>query len=88
MVFGICLFFSPITTLIGYIPLVGGFISGVLFWAIFIAALIICLPIFIIVLSIAWLRYRPKIGLIILGIGLAILAVVLIVSKTRSGSNQ
>jgi uncharacterized membrane protein len=72
MVAGICLFFSPITTILGYIPLVGGFISGVATIAIFIGAVLLCIPLFLIALSLAWLRFNPKIGLAILGVGLII----------------
>lgn len=88
MVASVCMFFSPITILIGYIPLVGGFISTVLSWAIFIAALIVCLPIFIIVLSAAWLRYHPKVGLVILGVGLAVLAAILIINHSKGGGGS
>ena len=84
MVGGICLFFSPITSLIGYIPLVGGFISGVLFFAILLAALIICIPLFLIAVSIAWLRFHPKVGLILIGIALVILGIILAINFTQN----
>lgn len=74
MVLGICLFFSPITTILGYIPLVGGFVSGIVGFAIFIGAVLFCIPMFVIALSLAWLRFHPKIGLVILSVGLIILA--------------
>lgn len=72
MVIGICLFFSPITTILGYIPLVGGFVSGIASFAIFIGAVIICIPLFIMALSIAWLVYHPKVGLMILSAALIV----------------
>ena len=72
MVLGICLFFSPITTILGYIPLVGGFVSGVASFAIFVGAVLICIPLFLITVSLAWLRFHPKVGLVILGIGLVL----------------
>lgn len=87
MVISICLFFSPITTLLGYIPLLGGLLSTVVSWAIFIAALIICLPIYLLVTSIAWLRYHPKVGIAILLIGGAILAVILIINSKKADSS-
>ena len=80
MVAGICLFFSPITTILGYIPLVGGFISGIAGFAIFIGAVLVCIPLFLIALSLAWLRFHPKIGCLILSIGLAIFAIFWITS--------
>ena len=86
MVFSITLFFSPITTIIGYIPLVGGFISGVLFFAILLAALLVCIPLFLIATSIAWLRFRPKIGFIIIGIAVIVLAIILVINSTSGNS--
>ena len=85
LVASICLFFSPITTLIGYIPLVGGFISGVLFFAILLGALIICIPIFFLALSIAWLRFHPKVGIVLLLIGLVVLGVILFFNFSKGG---
>jgi hypothetical protein len=73
MVLGICLFFSPIVNLLGYIPIVGGFVSGIAGFAIFIAAIILCIPLFAIAFSLAWLLYHPKIGLVILSFGLLVL---------------
>lgn len=72
MVAGICLFFSPITTLLGYIPLVGGFLSGVAGFAIFLGAVLICIPLFLMAVSLAWLRFHPVIGCGLLSVGLAI----------------
>ena len=85
MVASICLFFSPITTIIGYIPLVGGFISGVLFFAILLAAILLCIPLFFFALSIAWIRFHPKVGIVLLVIGLVVLAVILIINYTSGG---
>lgn len=73
MVLGICLFFSPITTILGYIPLVGGFVSGVASFAIFLGAVLVCIPLFLIAVSLAWLRFHPKVGLMVLVVGLVIL---------------
>ncbi len=81
MVIGICLFFSPITTIIGYVPLIGGLISGIIGFLILLAALLICIPLYILATSIAWLFYHPKVGLIILGVGIAVLAIVIILTK-------
>ena len=72
MVVGICMFFSPITTILGYIPLVGGFISGIAGFAILIGAVLVCIPLFLIALSLAWLRFHPKIGLLILSVGVVV----------------
>lgn len=78
MVFGIYLFFSPIVNLLGFIPLVGGIISGIVGFAIFLAALLISIPLYILMTAIAWLIFHPKVGFILLAIGGVILALVLI----------
>jgi len=85
MVFGICMFFSPITTILGYIPLVGGILKGTVGFIIFVAALLICIPLFIIAFSLAWLWYHPKVGAIFFGIGLLILGVIIFVNYSRKG---
>jgi hypothetical protein len=72
MVVGILLFFSPVTEILGYIPLVGGFIKGVAGFAIFVGALLACIPLFLITLSVAWVRFHPKVGVFVLLIGLLI----------------
>ena len=77
MVGGICLFFSPITTLLGYIPLIGGLLKGTLGILIFVAAVIISIPLFILAVAVSWLVFHPKVGLIILGVALAITALIL-----------
>ena len=84
MVFSICAFFFPITHLIGYVTLLGGFLSGFISLAILIAALVICLPLFLLAVAISWLVFHPKAGLILLGIGLLIAGVVsLIIYLTK-----
>lgn len=77
MVAGICIFFSPITTLLGYIPLIGGILKGTVGFAIFLAAVIICIPLFLIALAVSWLVFHPKVGLLILGGALVITGIIL-----------
>ena len=91
MVFSICAFFSPITHLLGYVPLLGGFLSGVVGLAIFIAALIICIPLFLLACSISWLIFHPKVGLILLGVGLLITGLVFLIihlTKPKDTASQ
>jgi hypothetical protein len=88
MVLAICWFFSPITTLLGYIPLLGGILKGTAGLIIFFGAVIITIPIFIITYSLAWLFYHPKVGLIILGVGLAILGGIIALSVYKNGHPQ
>lgn len=79
MVLGVYAFFSPIVDLIGEIPFVGWWMRNTASAMIFLAAVIVCIPLFLGVLSIAWLIYRPKTGLIIFGfaIGFVIVLVAL-----------
>lgn len=86
MVAGICLFFSPITTILGFIPLVGGILKGVTGFFIFVGALLICIPLWFIAFSLAWLWYHPKVGAIFLAIGLVILGVILFINFKSTGS--
>ena len=78
LVVGFVLFLSPISTLLGYIPFVGGIIKSGSFFLFLIAALLISLPVYLITLSIAWLVYHPRIGAILLIAGVVILAALLI----------
>ncbi len=88
MVIGICIFFSPITTILGFIPLVGGILKGTVGFIIFVAALLVCIPLWIIAFSLAWLFYHPKVGVIFLGIGLLILGLILFFNYSRKGDTQ
>lgn len=88
MVIGICMFFSPITTILGFIPLVGGLLKGTVGFVIFLAALIVCIPLWIIAFSLAWLWYHPKVGAIFLGIGLAILGVIIFINMRSSQASS
>ena len=86
LVCSMALFFSPISTILGFIPFVGGFIQGIVFFAIFLASLLICIPLYLLATSIAWLRFRPKVGLILVGIGLLIATVIIVINvKTGAG---
>ena len=85
MVLGIVLLFSPITTLIGYIPLVGGFLKNTITFIIFIAACLICLPIFILAVGVSWVCFHPKVGIAILVVGIIIAVVVIVLSSTSGG---
>jgi hypothetical protein len=88
MVVGICMFFSPITTILGFIPLVGGILKGTVGFVIFLAALIVCIPLWIIAFSLAWLFYHPKVGAIFLGVGLLVLGIILAINYSRKGDVQ
>jgi|688.fasta_scaffold1005309_1 hypothetical protein len=87
IVLGIYLFFSPIVELIGYIPLVGGIISGILGFAILLAAFLIAIPLYLIFTAISWLRFHLKVGLILLAIA-AVITIVIIVLNSNGGGDK
>lgn len=73
MVVGICFFFSPLVELVGYIPLVGGFLKGTASIIVFIGAFLVSIPLFSTTMGLAWLRYHPLIGAIFFAIALSFL---------------
>lgn len=81
IVLGIYLFFSPIANILGYIPLLGGILKGIVGFVIFLAALIIAIPLFILFTAIAWLVWHPKVGLILLAIAGVVLTLVLVLGR-------
>lgn len=85
MVFGVYLFFSPIVELLGYIPLVGGFLKGVTGIVVMLGALIVCLPLFFLTFSIAWMVYHPKIGIIFVLISAVLITVIVVLDQVYSG---
>lgn len=81
MVLGICLFFSPVVTLLGYIPLVGGFLKGTAGLIVCLGAILVCIPLFSITMGLAWLRYHPLIGSLFFIFSAAVLIIFSVMSK-------
>lgn len=72
-VFGHYLLFSPIITLLSWIPLVGFLLSGVLWFAAIIFALVWATLLHFLILAVSWLVYRPLFGVLMLaGVGVMI----------------
>jgi hypothetical protein len=88
MVLGMWLFFSPIANILGYIPFVGGFLKSTVGFFLFLAALIICIPLFLIAFSLAWLWYHPKVGIVIFLIAIAILVTIIVLNSKSSGDSS
>lgn len=76
-------FFSPVTAMLGYIPLVGGILRAVSTVAVMLACLLVALPVWLLFVAAAWLYYHPKVGLIVLAIGIVLLMVLIIISIKR-----
>ena len=88
IVLGLVIFFSPLTNILGYVPLIGGFLKGTVTFIVFIGfigAILVCIPFYIITFSLAWIFYHPKVGLVILGIGMAAAGVLIYLSVSKSG---
>ena len=62
-IFGFYLLFSPIIALLNWIPLVGALLSGIAAFAAFLFALVVGLTISVFVIALAWLFFRPLIGI-------------------------
>jgi len=73
---GLCLFFSPITYIVSWIPLLGNVLGSVTAFVFGLISFTIALPITLLVISLAWVWYRPKIGIVLIliacGIGAGI----------------
>lgn len=88
MTVGFCLLFTPLIDILGFVPLVGGFLKGSLALIITVGGFIICIPVWIITFSVAWTWYHPKIGLIFLGTGLTVLSAIFIYNHISNKDNH
>jgi len=69
-IFGIYLLFSPIIALLKWIPLVGWLLGGLVSVAAFIFALLVGTIISTFVIAVAWVFFRPLIGIpLLIGAG-------------------
>lgn len=81
MVVGIVMFFSYMTDILGYIPMVGGLLQSTLLLVIMLGAVIVCIPLWMITFSLAWLWYHPKVGVVFFSVGVVMLTVILIINN-------
>ena len=63
---GFYLLFSPIIALLSWIPLVGWLLGGIVAIAAILFALVVGLTISILTIAIAWVFYRPLVGILLL----------------------
>lgn len=80
LVLSIVILLSPISKVLGFIPLVGGILKGVSSLVFLLSAIIIAIPLYLVTFSIAWIVYNPRKGIIILVTGLAIFVVLVVVN--------
>lgn len=72
-VLGHYLLFSPVIKLLAWIPLVGGLISTIVAFAAFLFALVVATCLHFLILSMAWIVYRPLFGLLMLSVTVALI---------------
>lgn len=77
MILGVYFLFWPITELIGYIPIVGGWIKSEANSMILVGAIIVTIPTYVLTFGIGWVRYNPKAGLPIIVFGLICVGVLI-----------
>ena len=65
------MFFLPIMALFSWIPIIGGIFSFI----IIVISLLLTLGFSLITISIAWIYFRPVLGIMMLGVGLFVLLV-------------
>jgi len=72
-IFGLYCLFSPIIALLNWIPLVGALLGSIVSLAAFIFALVVGLTISVFVIALAWLFFRPLIGVpLMAGVGASV----------------
>ena len=79
MALGIGMIFKPISTLGDVIPVLGSILGmgfGVL-------AFIVALLLSLVTIAIAWIAYRPVLGLILLGVGVGAFAIIWFIAKQK-----
>jgi len=62
-VLGLYFLFSPIIAILKFIPLVGYFLGAFVSFAAFLFALVVGVAVSTLTIGLAWLRYRPLIGI-------------------------
>ena len=67
-ILGLYLVFSPVITVLSFVPLVGALLSTVMAYAAFIFAVLVGLTLSLAAVGLAWLFYRPAIGLTLLAL--------------------
>lgn len=81
MALGIYIFFSPFVQVLGYLPIVGGFLAGTAGIIVFLGAILISIPLFMITFSLGWMRYHPVIGGSVLTAAIVMLVVFSVTGK-------
>jgi hypothetical protein len=84
MWFGIYLLFSPLITLLSWIPLVGSLIAAGASIITIIFSFVLAIFFTILTLGIAWFYYRPVLALIAIGTSMLIIGLILFIEKEKT----
>ncbi|CAD8122657.1 unnamed protein product [Paramecium sonneborni] len=89
MFFGLMFFFSPIVYVISWFPFLGRFMAELSTFLFALVSAMISIPLTLITIALAWLRFHPKRALVIFGIAFMIgFTVWVIISKKGSRQYQ
>jgi hypothetical protein len=84
--FGYYLLFSPLVTLLSWIPLIGGLLSWIFALAAAIIGFVIGSVNFTIIFALAWIRYRPVYGIILLTLIIILITVLVLVNNQMAAA--
>ena len=74
---GIAALFKPLSTLANFVPILGGLVDAAVGLVAFVAGLAITL----VVIAIAWIRFRPVLGISLLAISLVL--IIFLITKAK-----
>ena len=85
IIFGISMLFGPISTISSFVPILGG-IVGI---TVLLVSILAGLAISLIDIAIAWLFYRPLLGIILLAAAVALtISIIFIIKKKKKNTND
>ena len=84
IIIGITMLFGPISTISSFVPILGG-IVGI---GVFLISLLAGLAISLVDIAIAWLFYRPVLGIILLAAAAALIIAAVIIIKKKNKNNK
>lgn len=82
MIIAFSMFFSPILALLGWVPVIGSLLKSIVGFAVFILAFIMSIAFSMTTIALAWLFYRPLIGIsLLLSMGVIVYVALMIAQK-------
>ena len=84
VILGISLLFGPISTISSFVPILGGIVG----FSVFLIAILAGLAISLVDIAIAWLFYRPLLGIILLAAAMALTIAIISIIKKKNKSKE